>query len=113
MSTFSLALTQSLDRIIDYSTEEGHKYFKHAIEPLCDKLFDLSSEDKHLFTDLLIKRTNEIEWDLYDIGICTVYTVSLDPNSPTVNILINHGELSLDIIRDFEETYIASQSRAA
>ena len=108
MSTFSLAPTQSLDGIINYSMEEGCKHFKCAIEPLSDKLFDLSSEDKHLFTDLLIERANEMGWDLYDISICTVYTVLLDPNSPIVNILTNHGELSLDTIHDFEATYIAS-----
>ena len=52
-------------------------------------------------------------WDLEEVGICAVNTILGDPDSPTINILTNHSELSLDTIREFEETYISTESRAA
>jgi len=45
VSNFSLAPTLTIDGIIDFTTNEGHKHFKRATEPLSDKEFGLNPED--------------------------------------------------------------------
>jgi len=112
MSTFSLAPTLILDSIIDYISDKGRKHFKRAIEPLSNISFSLNPKNQYLLADLLIERVQEIGWDLEEVGICAINTIPSDPDSPTINILMNHGELSLDTIREFEETYISTESRA-
>ena len=66
---FCIAPTLALDGIIDFTTDECRKYFKRAIEKLLDDPFDLATEDRHLLTNLLTERVDEMEWNVDIVGI--------------------------------------------
>ena len=58
---FRITLTLALDSIIDFTADEGYKYFKRAIEKLSNDPFNLAPEDRHLLTDLLTERADEMD----------------------------------------------------
>ena len=103
---FYIAPSLALDGILDYATDKGWKYFKKAIKKLADKPFDLVLEERHLLTNFLTKRADEIGWNTDIEGIILISIEPIDSNSNIINILINYGELTLKTICKFESIYI-------
>ena len=99
---FCIVPTLALDGIIDFTTDEGCKYFKRAIKKLSDDTFDLAPKDRHLLTNLLTKRVDEIGWNVDIVGITLIFLDPIDSNLDVVNILTNHREVSLESICNFE-----------
>ena len=110
---FHLSPAMAITGVIDYGTTEGRKHFERSIAPLSVELFDCESDDLHLFIDALITRAREMGWDIPGVGINDILLDPTDPHSEYKNILRHHGELTLDQIRAFEATYIATGTRAA
>ena len=110
---FHLSPALAVTGVIDYSTPEGRKYFDKSIEKLNEELFDCETDDLHLFIDSLKERAREMGWDIPGVGITDVFLDPLDPDSEYINILDNHGELTLEQIWAFEATCINSTLRTA
>ena len=110
---FHLSPALSVTGAIDYSTAEGRKYFDRSVEKLSDELFDCEDEDLHLFIDTLKERADEMGWNIRGVGITDILVDPLNAQSEYINILTNHGELTIEQIRDFESTYIKHDTRAA
>ena len=93
------------DEIIDYSTESGRKLYKAATDPL-KNLHDLSAGNLRDFLTLLEQRAKIYDWtDILEIPNKT--------NDGYINMLKQHGSLSLKNVRDHAKTYVNNESRAA
>ena len=93
---FHLSPALAITGVINYSTPEGHKQFERSIEKLNEELFDCESDNLHLFIDALKECTREMGWDIPGVGIMDIFLDLLDSDSEYINILIRHGELSLE-----------------
>ena len=113
LAAFHLAPTFDAEDITNYSTIEERKYFERCTAKLSEDPFDAEETDRMIFTEALIDRSKEIGWDIDGIGITSIYLNPYDSDSEYVNILINHGELTLEQIRAFEESHIHMSNRAA
>ena len=66
-----------------------------------------------MFLDALAERAIEIGWENPGVGITDVLLDPTNQNSDYINILTNHGELTLEQIQAFEATCIHLPTRAA
>ena len=109
---FSLTPARSVRGIIDYSKAAGRKMYERATAKLEEDLFDCSSEDLYSFLKALKERAREFGWDEPGVGILSIPDEPHNPNE-FKSLIDYHGEISMETIRAFEETYIDSESRAA
>ena len=72
----------------------------------------MKGDDLHLFLDALKERACEEGWEIPGVGITDIYLDPLDPDSEYVNILTNHGELTIKQVHIFEATHIKSDTHA-
>ena len=109
---FSLTPATSIGGIIDYSTSMGRKLYSTAISKLEEDPFDCVAEDLYSFLKALKDRAREFGWDESGVGILSIPD---DPVNPTEfkSLIDQHGEIELDMIRRFEETYIDQANRSA
>ena len=109
---FSLTPATSIGGIIDYSTSMGRKLYSTAISKLEEDPFDCVAEDLYSFLKALKDRAREFGWDEEGVGILSIPD---DPANPTEfkSLIDQHGEIELDMIRRFEETYIDQANRSA
>ena len=86
--------------------------YERATGKLEEDLFDCSSEDLYSFLKALKERAREFGWDEEGVGVLSIPD---DPENPTEfkSLIDHHGEVAMETIRAFEETYIDSESRAA
>ena len=96
--------------IIDCSQKEGKKLYEDASRKLCDEPFSCDPDEYHDLLQVLSSRAMEWSWDS---SIMNVPTDSSNAASPKVSLLIEHGKLSIGQIRQYEKTYIATQTRQA
>ena len=76
-------------------------------------MLDCEGDDLHLFLDALKERACKMGWETLGVGITDIYLDPHDPDSEYINILSNHGELTIEQVRAFEATYIKNDTRAA
>lgn len=100
--------------ILDYSTSEGIKQYKASTASLYasdDDKFDCDAAGLRDFMQLLETRSNSYAWDIAVLHIAT------DPadlvNSERISLLTNHGEVTLQQVRDHCAVYVSTPSRAA
>ena len=103
--TFSLTPATAIGGIIDYSTNSGRKMYASATAKLEEDQFDCVAEDLYSFLKALKDRAREFGWDTYGVGILSIPD---DPRNPTdfKSLIDQHGEIELETIRNFEESYI-------
>ena len=101
---FSLTPATSIGGVIDYATSRGRKLYAAATAKLEDEPFDCVAEDLYSFLKALKDRAREFGWDDAGIGILSIPD---DPVNPTEfkSLIDQHGEIELDTIRAFEESY--------
>ena len=109
---FSLTPAMAHQGIIDYSVTSGRKMYSSATARLSEDLYDCNSDDLYAFLKALKERAREYGWDTEAVGIMSIPD---RPDHPTEfkSLLDSHGEIDIDTIRIFEESYIAGQSRSA
>ena len=110
--TFSLTPATAIGGIIDYSTNSGRKMYASATAKLEEDQFDCVAEDLYSFLKALKDRAREFGWDTYGVGILSIPD---DPINPTdfKSLIDQHGEIELETIRNFEESYIGESVRPA
>ena len=110
---FALSPALSVTGFINYSTAEGRKHFERSMSKLSDDYFECETDNLHMFLDSLAERAIEMGWEIPGVGITDVLLDPTNPNSDYINVLTNHGELTLEQIQAFEATYIHLPTRAA
>ena len=109
---FSLTPATAVEGIIDYSTSAGRKLYQAATAKVEEDLFDCCADDLYSFLRAVKDRAREFGWDANGIGILSIPD---DPENPTSfkSLIEQHGEITLQEIRAFEETYLGQQNRSA
>ena len=109
---FALTPATAVGGIIDYGTAQGRKMYAAATAKLSEDLYDCNAEDLYAFLKALKERAREYGWETPDVGIMSIPD---DPVNPVdfKSLIDNHGEIEIDRIRTFEESYVQGQSRSA
>jgi hypothetical protein len=91
------------------------KLHDKVIAPIMKKgeAFDLSSGRLLTFLSMFTKRAKEWGWNSPVLGILNIPEDANDVNSPTDSLLENYGQISMQRIRAFEQTYIHTPERTA
>ena len=110
---FALTPYQATRGIINYHATEGRKFYAKATSKLSDKNFGCTSDELLTFLEDLARRANEFGWNETQVGILEIPDQLGDPSTSYTSLLENYGEFELQTIKDHEESYIFSQSRAA
>ena len=64
------------------------------------------------FLDSLNNEATGFQWS-EKFGIMMILKDVLDANTDSIKLLTNHGEINLDMISKFDETYIGKKLRSA
>ena len=108
MAPFALSLALiNLSKPIDFSTSEGAKLNKSAIENLSLK-FDLKSASINAFNEVLLDRCGSTGWNKGDVDILTIPTLNGD-----LNLIKDFGQVSMDEIKQHVATYTNEETRKA
>jgi hypothetical protein len=107
LANFALAPALVDNDVIDYSTAAGAKLYAKATEPLKD-LYDGNESDLGLFLQQVRTRAEVFGWN----HILAVPPDLANPDE-TVDLILHYGELSLEQVRAFAQTWFNNQSRAA
>jgi hypothetical protein len=102
--------------IIDLTTRDGVKYFERASKSVFDDgaTYEADDEQMHNFTKGVKERGEEYGWISPGGGILMIPPDPLQPMiGPHVNIVTNYGEKTLEEVRAWETTFLATQTRAA
>ena len=113
---FALNPAEALQGIvIDFTTEQGRDFHTKAIAPLEGKKnkFDCDVESLRDFRRMLSVRALIVGWIRPD----GVLMVPPDPANPLVgnraNLIDQYGERTIDVIREYELTFVFTQTRLA
>ena len=109
---FSLTPAMAHQGIIDYFLTLGRNMYSSTTARLSEDLYNCNSDDLYAFLKALKERAREYGWDTEAVGIISIPD---RPNHTTEfkSLLDSHGEIDIDTIRIFEESYIAGHSRSA
>ena len=109
---FALTPATAVGGVIDYNTAAGRKLYSAATAKVEEDLFDCTPDDLYGFLRAVKDRAREFGWDQAGVGILSIPD---DPVNPTSfkSLLEQHGEITLQEIREFEETYIDQPNRSA
>ena len=110
---FALTPAMTHDGIVDYSTTQGRKLYDNATAKLDDELFDCNAEDLCAFLKPLKDRAREHGWEGEGAGALSIPEDPLDPDAAFASLIDNHGEISIDAMRQSEESCMQTESRAA
>jgi hypothetical protein len=109
----------SADRMLNMGNADDKKLYFKATERLTTKedLFDLEPEHLTGFLQVVRNRANLYGWnDDSDGGLGGIFTIPIDPadiNTIYDNLLDSYGLISLERVRNFEASYIATETRPA
>ena len=106
ITTFALTPAVAVIGVIDYKTTEGRKLYAHATYKLDEELYDCKPDGLYQFLQALSNRAQEYGWNHNDSGILNIPTNPLAPESEKAYLIDNYGMISLEQIREFEETYM-------
>jgi hypothetical protein len=96
---------------IDYSTSEGQKLYSKATARLSeDTLYDCEPDTLEVMLKEVSTRAEEMGWnDILDIP----KDIMDFPNGEEINLIKQHGMLSLEQVQAHARAYVANESRAA
>jgi hypothetical protein len=100
---------------LDMTNEADQKLYREATSSFTKKneLFDLSSGRLMTYMEKLTERCSEYGWNEPITGITYIPEDPLDAATEYDNLLTNYGQIKIDRVRAFEETYLHLPVRAA
>jgi hypothetical protein len=106
------ALTPALvsNAPIDYSTTQGLKLWQSATAKLADDLYDGSADGLRDFLELMRNRATIAGWTN---SVMAVPNDIADPLGPSKSFLDHYGEITMQHLLDWTDTFINTQTRAA
>ena len=112
-AVFALTPAVAIQGVIDYSTSEGRKIYTTATYKLDEELYDCTPEDLHQFLQSVQLRAKEFGWDDEVTGILQIPDDPLNIMAETQDFILNYGQVSLEEIKAFDQTYLHLQVRPA
>jgi hypothetical protein len=118
-NTFAINPAQAITGYLNYSLKQHQTVYASGITSIYpgDEKFDLESATMRVFIQGCAARGEKYGWDTRDI------TANHDPSRQGIfqvnttkgyiNIIRNYAKLSLDEIKNYEETYLTTKSRKA
>lgn len=97
--------------IIDYNTKAGFALYKSATKPVSEVRYDCDPDEFYTFLQTCKNRALGFGWS--DVGGILNVPINNNQNAPTLNLLEEYGQLSLERIKEHERGVIGQQSRAA
>jgi len=94
---------------IDYSTLEGIKFWRGAIEPLAKELFTIEPHRFKLFLSTLTEQTMIYGWE----NILNIPVDAAVQGGLAHSLLTHYGQVMLQQVKGHAATYINTQTRAA
>ena len=109
---FVLNPEHAVQGVINFAKSDHVKLHRKGTSRLNDDLFNCVPGDLHQFLKTLADRAIEFQWNDDPVGIMQIPE---DPIKTTkyTNLLTNHGELNLEDVLKFEESYINTPTPAA
>jgi hypothetical protein len=106
---FALAPALANDGILDYTTAEGAKLYRAAIEALPGDPFNCEPHGIKVFLATLEDRASRTGWN----NILMIPQDADEPDQELTSLLHNYGRLTLQQVRDHATTYIDQEVRMA
>ena len=110
MAELALSPVASIPGVIKYLLSEGSKIYGSATYKLSDEMFDCVPEYLTQLRDNFRDRARKFGWE-NDNGILDILTNLSDTVSNTEHLISQYGSINLEIIREFDEQYIALNVR--
>ena len=107
---FSLTPGQNIDQVLNFDEKSHRAIYNNASAKLPIDAFDCVDTQLLDFMSALTKRAYDYGWVERILKI--PLTLPEDPDTEYVNILTNHAKVSLNTIREYEESYVQQQTRA-
>ncbi len=113
---FALYPGDANQAILDYSQTTDSKYFGRATKPVnYDTLFDATPENLYGFIKDVESHSQKFGWTTAHSGI---FWIPADVNNPAdadgmKNLLTNYGEITMEHLTEWEETYLDQECREA
>ena len=109
---FALNPEAAVDGIIDFDILSNVKLHRRAETNLEDEVYNCVLQYLFKFLEPLNDQATEFQWS-GKVGIMMILKDVLDTNTDYVNLLTSPGEINLNMLTKFEETYTRKESRAA
>ena len=109
-TVFALTPYQAVRGVINYGTTEGRKYYERATAPLSDTRFNCQSDSLRSFLEDVDRRASVFAWDN---GILQIPQDINDPQTDHKYLVDQYGEVDMDMIHDYDATFIHQQCRSA
>ena len=109
---FELNPAHAVQGVINFAKWDNVKLHRKGTSRLNDDPFDCVPGYLHQFLKTLTDRSTEFQWNYDAVGIMQILDHPITPTKYT-NLLTNHGELGLEDVLIFEESYINTPTRAA
>ena len=104
---FSLTPAKATRGILDYTSRAGERLYEAAIKELDSKKYDGEPDGLLSFLELLEERAHKNGWNTSILMIPSV------TGTTSNNLIQDYGTITLERIKDHEETYIDTPSRDA
>jgi hypothetical protein len=110
---FVLTPAQANPGVIDMANMEGRKMYAKAISPLLEELYDCMPDGLFGFLKELSDGADDHDWKEPGLGILQIPEDPADPNTKYDNMLMLYGQISIERIRNSDETYLDREVRSA
>ena len=106
---FSLTSAQNINAVLDFTEKSHRAIYDKATAPLPINAFDCTHSQLVDFMSALSKKADDFGWTDRILKI----PLTLPENATTeyINMLTNHAQISIDLIRAYELSYVDSQTR--
>ena len=112
-AVFALTPAVAIQGVIDYSTSEGRKIYSTATAKLDEELYDCTPKELHQFLQPVQLWAKNFRWDGQVGGILQIPMDPMDPMTDTKDFMRNYGQISLEEISAFDQTYLHQHIRPA
>ena len=106
---FALTPAQNFDAVLDFTEKSHRAIYDKATAPLPINVFDCNHTQLFDFMSGLSKKADNFGWT--DRILKIPITLPEQANTEYINMLTNHAQVSIDIIRAYELSYVDSETR--
>ena len=106
---FALTPAQNVDNLLDFDQKAHRAIFNGATAPLPIDPFDCVQTQLVDFMAALTKKARDYGWNDRIMMIPT--TLPIDANTEYLNMLTQHAQIPIDLIRNYELSYVTQHNR--
>ena len=106
---FSLTPAQNIDAVLDFKEKSHRALYDKAVAPLSRDPFDCVNTQLVDFMSALSKKAHDFGWA--DRILKIPLTLPEDATTEYMDLLTNHAQIPIELIRNYEDTYVNAQTR--